>query len=110
VHNEHIKDVTELPLDSWEGESKEIITLSNIIKEIYNCDLINVASLGNHVGHLHWHIIPRYKSEINWGSPPWPHERKEIPLEDCKPIADRIKQVLAQNKLFKPFIEEVHNG
>jgi diadenosine tetraphosphate (Ap4A) HIT family hydrolase len=27
---------------------------------------INLASLGNYVPHLHWHIIPRYTNDAHW--------------------------------------------
>ena len=27
--------------------------------------------LGNVVPHLHWHIIPRYRTDPRWGQPIW---------------------------------------
>lgn len=78
VYNKHAHDITEIDEDALIGAEKEILYISKIIKKIYSPDLINVASLGNHVQHLHWHIIPRYKDDITWGNPPWPHDRKII--------------------------------
>jgi diadenosine tetraphosphate (Ap4A) HIT family hydrolase len=34
-------------------------------------DHINVESLGSTVPHLHWNIIPRYRSDPRWGRPIW---------------------------------------
>lgn len=33
------------------------------ILKLFNRDWHNIASLGNTSPHLHWHLIPRYKSE-----------------------------------------------
>ena len=30
---------------------------------------MNYCSLGNVVPHLHWHLVPRYRSDPRWGSP-----------------------------------------
>jgi len=35
---------------------------------------VNVASLGNVMPHLHWHIIPRYRTDPRWGGPVWPED------------------------------------
>lgn len=42
------------------------------IKSAFKADRMNYASLGNVVGQLHWHLIPRYEGDANWGGPPWP--------------------------------------
>jgi diadenosine tetraphosphate (Ap4A) HIT family hydrolase len=34
-------------------------------------DHVNLESLGNVVPHLHWHIVPRYRSDPRWGAPIW---------------------------------------
>lgn len=104
IHNQHLADVTELPMDIWKDESNEVFIVCKIIKKLFNCDLINVASLGNHVEHLHWHIIPRYKTDVNWGNPPWPHDRKIVSLEDCRPIAIKIRTQLENEEEFKNLI------
>lgn len=31
--------------------------------------LMNYASFGNVVPHLHWHLVPRYRSDPRWGMP-----------------------------------------
>lgn len=77
----------------------------NSIKELYNPDLFNYATLGNEVDHLHWHIIPRYKSERkidgiifkdeNWGKNYAPYNREfTVPDEIQIKIRDEIKSKL----------------
>ena len=42
-------------------------------------DHVNVASLGNVVPHLHWHIVPRYRGDPRWGAPIWTTSLKDMP-------------------------------
>lgn len=41
-------------------------------------DLMNYASLGNVVPHLHWHLVPRYKNDPRWGGPVYTTTREEM--------------------------------
>lgn len=50
----------------------EVAAVGRHIKSAFNADRMNYASLGNVVGRLHWHLIPRYEGDANWGGPPWP--------------------------------------
>jgi diadenosine tetraphosphate (Ap4A) HIT family hydrolase len=34
-------------------------------------DKINLASLGNVVPHLHWHVIPRFADDPHFPNPVW---------------------------------------
>ena len=52
-----------------------------------NPDLMNYASLGNIIRHLHWHIVPRYRSDPRWGGPIYTStlaEMLETRLEDVE--------------------------
>jgi diadenosine tetraphosphate (Ap4A) HIT family hydrolase len=41
------------------------------IRVALNPDHMNLELLGNTGPHLHWHIVPRYKSDPRWGQPIW---------------------------------------
>jgi diadenosine tetraphosphate (Ap4A) HIT family hydrolase len=41
-------------------------------------DLMNYASLGNVVPHLHWHLVPRYASDPRWGGPIYTSMRADM--------------------------------
>jgi diadenosine tetraphosphate (Ap4A) HIT family hydrolase len=48
------------------------------VERVTQPDHINVAALGNQVPHLHWHIIPRYKTDDRWGGPVWTTTEEEM--------------------------------
>ncbi|HJU72537.1 MAG TPA: HIT domain-containing protein [Gemmatimonadaceae bacterium] len=41
-------------------------------------DLMNYASLGNVMPHLHWHLVPRYVADPRWGGPIYTTRRDEM--------------------------------
>ena len=50
-------------------------------QEILHSDKINLASLGNIVPHLHWHVIPRWRDDRHlpdhiWALPRRPPDSK----------------------------------
>jgi len=94
VYKEHLRDITEIDLSELLEVETEIHRVACIIRKEFSPDLINVASLGNHAQHLHWHIIPRYKTDANWGNPPWPHKDRFITDGEKHSLIQRIKQHL----------------
>ena len=49
----------------------EIANVSAALRDITQCDKLNVAALGNMVPQLHVHIIARRKSDVAWPRPVW---------------------------------------
>ncbi len=50
---------------------KEINHISTILKKLYTPDRLNIATLGNVVSQMHWHIIVRYTTDKHWPNPVW---------------------------------------
>lgn len=71
IINQHVKELSDLSyLDSLKIFDT-IYLLDKLIRDLYNVDKINIASLGNMVPHLHWHIIGRYKNDKHFPNPIW---------------------------------------
>ena len=43
------------------------------MNKIFSPDRLNYELLGNWEPHIHWHIYPRYKTDLDWGQPPLLH-------------------------------------
>jgi diadenosine tetraphosphate (Ap4A) HIT family hydrolase len=50
---------------------REISYLSEILKNFYQADKVNIGALGNMVPQLHIHVIMRFKNDIAWPKPVW---------------------------------------
>ncbi|MGJ5175589.1 HIT family protein [Bradyrhizobium oligotrophicum] len=62
----------------------EITRVSRALKDVTECDKLNVAALGNMVPQLHVHIIARRTGDVAWPRPVWgvappvPHDPQEV--------------------------------
>jgi len=90
ILNTHIEDLTQLDIEQFTKFGEEMLIIAKSIKRVFRPALINYAVLGNGIQHLHWHIIPRYEDDSNWGSPPWPHGRKFLTTEEYGELSKMI--------------------
>jgi diadenosine tetraphosphate (Ap4A) HIT family hydrolase len=49
----------------------EVSLVSRVLKDITQCDKLNVAAIGNVVPQLHVHIVARRKDDALWPKPVW---------------------------------------
>lgn len=97
ILNHHVREMTDL------GESERLRLMSvvfaveAVIREVMQPDKINLASLGNVVPHLHWHVIPRFKDDRHFPSPIWAEAQREpAPRRfDSKRLQQLINERLA---------------
>jgi len=63
----------------------EIYDLLDIIEKemisYYQPDKINIASFGNYVPHVHWHIMARFKEDSYFPEPMWGTKQRESTLQ-----------------------------
>ncbi len=91
----HETDMLMLPKILRDDLNDDVMLAAGAIKKLYKADRMNYCNLGNEVEHIHWHIIPRYKGDINWGRPPWPVDTPEhLPDEEYRKIAEKIREML----------------
>ncbi len=61
--------------DATEEVKDEIIRVLDVIGEemieFYEPEKINIASFGNYVPHLHWHVMARFKNDSYFPEPMW---------------------------------------
>jgi len=55
---------------------------------------INLASLGNVVPHLHWHVIPRWADDTHFPDPIWaPARRADAPMRQQPDRAALVQKI-----------------
>lgn len=83
-------------------EEKETIweCLDIIEKEMlayFKPDKINIASFGNMLPHVHWHIMARYKNDTYFPEPMWGAKQREgvAKVAPMEPFLEKLLKELA---------------
>lgn len=71
VWKAHITEMTDLSDAEQTQLMAVVFSVERGIRYIMQPDKINLASLGNQVPHIHWHIIPRFCDDLHFPSPIW---------------------------------------
>jgi diadenosine tetraphosphate (Ap4A) HIT family hydrolase len=71
IWNEHVREMSDLPAADRMLLNDVVWHVETAVREVMAPDKINVASLGNVVPHLHWHVIPRYVDDTHFPNPVW---------------------------------------
>lgn len=89
----HIKEMTDLVPIERARMMKTVFAVELALREMFNPDKINLASLGNKTPHLHWHVIPRFEHDRHFPNSHW----GEV-MRDAKPDAldDAAIELLTQ--------------
>jgi diadenosine tetraphosphate (Ap4A) HIT family hydrolase len=71
IWNEHVKEMSDLASADRLLLNDAVWHVELALREVMAPGKINVASLGNVVPHLHWHVIPRYADDAHFPNPVW---------------------------------------
>ena len=67
----HVREMSDLPREDRLLLNEAVYRVEQAVREVMGPLKVNVASLGNVVPHLHWHIIPRYADDAHFPAPVW---------------------------------------
>ena len=76
ILNQHVKEMTDLPVLSRQRLMITVLKVEDALRELLNPDKVNLASLGNVVPHLHWHVIPRFADDSHFPDAIWAPARR----------------------------------
>lgn len=66
-------------------EKSELFRLIDIIEKamikFYNPKKINIASFGNYMPQVHWHVMARFEEDSYFPEPMWGKKQRETKLE-----------------------------
>lgn len=77
IWNDHVREMTDLPRDCRHQLMTVVFAVEEVVHRLFAPDKINLASFGNVVPHLHWHIIPRWRDDRHFPEPIWGQVRRE---------------------------------
>jgi diadenosine tetraphosphate (Ap4A) HIT family hydrolase len=77
ILNTHVKEMTDLT----EVERMTIMSITfkveQVLRDVLQPTKINLASLGNKTPHIHWHVIPRFETDIHFPETIWSAEVRQ---------------------------------
>jgi diadenosine tetraphosphate (Ap4A) HIT family hydrolase len=99
----HAVGLESLAAEEYSAFMADLRTAAHAIASACRPDLMNYASLGNVAPHLHWHLVPRYRSDPRWGGPIYTTTRNEmretvLTEAEYRVIADAIRALLPPPK------------
>ncbi|MFS2025556.1 HIT family protein [Massilia sp. GER05] len=71
IWKDHVREVSDLADADRLLLNDAVYKLELAVREVMQPLKVNVASLGNVVPHLHWHVIPRYADDAHFPAPVW---------------------------------------
>ena len=100
ISTQHKAEMTDLSEDERAYIFRILMLIEKNMREIVCPDKINLASLGNMVPHVHWHIISRWKDDAFFPDSIWSAKHQEMPLEHFKhrkSAAERLLKILPKH-------------
>ena len=75
---------------------EDMSRVARVLSDTFKPDKMNYELLGNGMPHLHWHLIPRYKTDLFWGRPIWTGSRsqKRLPRVEYDRVVSKLKAAL----------------
>lgn len=71
VWHQHVAEMSALAPHDAHRVLDIVLATERAVRRTVQPDKINLASLGNLVPHLHWHVIPRWKDDSHFPAPIW---------------------------------------
>lgn len=71
IWTEHVREMSDLDGAQQNLLMAVVFAVEGVVRQLFNPDKINLASFGNMVPHVHWHIIPRWADDPHFPQPIW---------------------------------------
>jgi diadenosine tetraphosphate (Ap4A) HIT family hydrolase len=97
IWNGHVREMSDLADADRLLVNEAVWKLEQAVREVMQPLKVNVASLGNVVPHLHWHVIPRYADDAHFPAPVWAQAVRETDaavLEQRRALLPQLKQAI----------------
>ncbi len=90
VWTAHVAEMTQLNTAERSTLMSAVFAVERAMRTVLNPAKINLASLGNWVPHVHWHVIPRFNDDAHW-----PNSTFATPNREGVAHGDALKPALA---------------
>jgi len=92
VWREHVAEFSQLSAAERHECIDAVAAIECVLREQLAPTKINLATLGNVVPHLHWHVIARFDWDSHFPNPVWGESRRALP----QPAVQRLLVSLSE--------------
>jgi diadenosine tetraphosphate (Ap4A) HIT family hydrolase len=78
IWNAHVAELSDLSAAQRQHCIDVVVAVERTLREQLHPTKINLASLGNMVPHLHWHVIARFDWDSHFPQPIWGTARRVV--------------------------------
>ena len=93
----HVREMTDLSPADRAYLMDWVFRTEAALRTVLAPDKINLASLGNVVPHLHWHVIPRFADDAHFPAPVWAARARDGVAHGRPDLAAALREVLGTN-------------
>lgn len=94
IWQRHVAEMTDLLPTERQELMDMVYRVEAAMRQVLRPVKINLASLGNVVPHLHWHVIARFKNDANFPAPIWAAAQREAGMALPENWAQQVKTLL----------------
>jgi diadenosine tetraphosphate (Ap4A) HIT family hydrolase len=73
----HVAEWTDLPSGQRSALMQTVAKVETVLRQCLQPTKINLASLGNVVPHLHWHVVARFNWDSHFPEPIWGQAQRQ---------------------------------
>jgi diadenosine tetraphosphate (Ap4A) HIT family hydrolase len=93
IWNAHRAEFTDLAAMDRLHCIEVVSAVERVLREQLAPDKINLASLGNVVAHLHWHVIARWRWDSHFPQPIWGRAQRHTEHGQLAAVQARLPQI-----------------
>ena len=76
ILNRHVREMTDLDTATRERLMRVVFAAEQALRDVVQPAKMNLASFGNMVAHLHWHVIARFADDKHFPGSIWSEARR----------------------------------
>lgn len=90
IWTDHVAEFSDLSVTDRHACMDAVTEIERALRSLLAPTKVNIASLGNVVPHLHWHVIARFEGDSHFPAPVWAEPRRPDPATWVLPAMDLL--------------------
>jgi diadenosine tetraphosphate (Ap4A) HIT family hydrolase len=91
IAQSHVREITDLAADQRDHLMAVVWRAERVLRDVMQPAKVNVASLGNAVPHVHWHVVARFETDAHFPGSIWSAAQRKPSESDMAMWQDRAR-------------------